>query len=245
MQALITGAAGGIGQALVKVFAEAGYRVIATDVMPQPNDLLCDQYLQVDLELFTQDDNYTNTVMGEIKSVIANKGLDVLINNAAVQILGNVKSLTLEKWRKSLDVNLLAPFLLIQNLLEDLEQTNGSIINISSIHACQTKRDFVAYSTTKAALSGMTRALAVELGAKVRINAIEPAAIDTPMLREGFAGKPELFQQLKDCHPQQRIGTAAEVARTALMIASKDVTFIHGACITLDGGISSRLFDPD
>ena len=164
---------------------------------------------------------------------------------AICTILNPVISLIVAKFSKSLDTNLLAPFLLVQGLLKDLERAEGSIINISSIHARQTKPNFVAYATTKAALSGMTRALAVELGPRARINSIEPAAIDTPMLQEGFANAPSFYQQLENCHPQQRIGTPAEVARTALMLAGKDVRFIHGACVTLDGGISARLFDPE
>ena len=91
----------------------------------------------------------------------------------------------------------------------------------------------------------MTRALAVDLGSRVRINAIEPAAIETEMLKDGFAGKPELYRQLKDCHPQHRIGQPEEVARLALAIVGGCMDFLHGACVGLDGGISARLFDPD
>ena len=243
--ALITGATGGIGRALVEAFTEAGYQVLGTDLTPKPVGFPCAQYLQIDLERLAQEEDYAGTVFTEIESVVADEGLDVLINNAAIQILGSVDALSREDWRRSLDINLLAPFLLLQGLLKDLERTNGCIINISSIHARQTKRNFVAYATTKAALSGMTRALAVELGPRARINSIEPAAIDTPMLHEGFADKPSYYQQLENCHPQQRIGTPGEVARTALMLATKDMSFIHGACITLDGGISARLFDPE
>lgn len=91
----------------------------------------------------------------------------------------------------------------------------------------------------------MTRALAVDLGARVRINAIEPAAIETGMLKAGFAGKPELYQALENCHPQLRIGQPEEVARLALALAAGGINFMHGACVGLDGAISARLYDPD
>lgn len=243
--ALITGAAGGIGRALVRTFADAGYQVIATDFMDQPADLGCDRYRAVDLARFVEDEGYSASVIDELRCCLAGPTLDVLINNAAVQILGGVDHLTREAWRRSLDVNLLAPFLLTQALLPELEQAKGCVINISSIHARLTKKNFVAYATTKAALSGMTRAMAVDLGPRVRVNAIEPAAIDTPMLREGFAGKPELYHALAACHPQQHIGSKNDVTNLALTLASPATPFLHGTCVTLDGGISARLFDPD
>lgn len=243
--ALITGAAGGIGQALVRTFAEAGYQVIATDQTERPTDLTCDVYRSVDLLRLVEEADYAMAVIADMRTSLVGQGLNVLINNAAVQILGGVEDLTRTDWRRSLDVNLLAPFLLTQALLQDLERVDGSVINISSIHARLTKRNFVAYATTKAALSGMTRAMAVDLGPKVRVNAIEPAAIETPMLRAGFVDKPERYRALEDCHPQRRIGTPEEVSRFALSLASADMQFLNGACVALDGGIGARLLDPD
>lgn len=242
---LITGANGGIGQALVQIFHDAGYSIIATDITPRPDSLPCAYYVQADLIRFAQDEIYACETLTSIHNFLDGKGLNALINNAAIQILGGVDNLSRQDWRRTLDVNLLAPFLLTQALLPELEDTNGCVVNIGSIHARLTKRNFVAYATSKAALSGMTRALAVDLGPRVRVNAIEPAAIETDMLNAGFAGKPDLYRQLESSHPQQRIGQPAEVARLALAIAGGGMNFLHGACIGLDGGISSKLHDPD
>lgn len=242
--ALITGSAGGIGLALVRTFLDAGYRVIATDICDQPQDLPCLHYLQADLERVADDETYACEILAGVRDALQGAGLSVLINNAAVQILGGADGLTRADWRKTLDVNLLAPFLLTQALLPELEMAKGSVVNIGSIHARLTKKDFVAYATSKAALAGMTRALAVDLGSRVRINAIEPAAIETAMLKAGFLGKQELFSQLEGCHPQQRIGEPEEVARLALAITEGGMAFLHGACIGLDGGIAGRLYDP-
>lgn len=243
--AIITGATGGIGKALVQTFSEAGYKVIATDQTERPTDLPCFAYQTVDLARLAKDERYATAAITDMRQNLAGQGLDVLINNAAIQILGSIEALTREDWRLSLDVNLIAPFLLTQGLLQELEHTNGCVINISSIHARLTKKNFVAYATTKAALSGMTRAMAVDLGHKVRVNAIEPAAIETSMLRAGFADKPECYGILEACHPQQRIGSTNEVARLALTLASPDTAFLHGSCVAFDGGIGGRLFDPD
>lgn len=243
--ALITGAAGGIGLALVRAFGDAGYDVIATDTATQPAGLACQRYLQADLANFVEDEACAAEFFAGVREHLEGRGLRALINNAATQILGGGQSLTRGQWRKTLDVNLLAPFFLTQGLLPELEAARGDVVNISSIHARLTKRNFVAYATSKAALSGMTRAMAVDLGARIRINAIEPAAIATDMLREGFANRPDLYRQLEDCHPRGSIGTPDEVARLALAIVSGGMGFLHGACISLDGGIGARLFDPD
>lgn len=242
--ALITGAAGGIGGALVQEFVSNGYAVIATDQQHRPADLACAHYLQADLARTVSDEEYGNGVLTQVKHIIGRSGLHSLINNAAIQILGGVDSLTRVDWHQTLEVNLLAPFFWAQALLPELEAAKGSIVNISSIHAQLTKKNFVAYATSKAALSAMTRAMAVDLGPRVRVNAIEPAAIATPMLRAGFEGKPALFAQLEGCHPQQCIGQPAEVAKLALSMVAGGMKFLHGACIGLDGGISGRLFDP-
>lgn len=242
--ALITGAAGGIGSALVTVFQEAGYRVIATDCVPQPEDLPSAAYVQADLALFTQDEAYADSTLSNIRRALDGASLKALINNAAIQILGGADSLTRQDWKQTLDVNLLAPFLLTQALLPELEAAGGSVVNIGSIHARLTKKNFVAYATSKAALAGMTRALAVDLGPRVRVNAIEPAAIETDMLRAGFAGQSELYRRLQLCHPQRRIGVPEEVARLTLAITEGGINFLHGACIAINGGIGACLSDP-
>ena len=242
---LITGAAGGIGRAMAQVFHEAGYRVIATDCLPQPVDLCCAAYLKIDLLRFAGEESYGLDVAREIRLALGEGRLDALINNAAVQIVGSADNLSREDWRQTLDVNVLAPFLLGQALLPDLEATGGCIVNIGSIHARLTKKNFVAYATSKAALAGMTRALAVDLGARVRVNAIEPAAIETKLLKAAFEGKPEKYARLAGFHPRGRIGRPDDVARLAFAVVEGGMEFLHGACIGLDGGIGGQLFDPD
>ena len=135
-------------------------------------------------------------------------------------------------------------FLLIQGLLPELQQVEGSVVNIASIHATNTKPEFVCYATSKTALIGLTRSLAIDLGNKVRINAICPAATATPMLMAGFKGKGGEFQQLSQMHPLERIAQPEEVARVGLFLASPQASFITGASLKVDGGIGVRLHDP-
>lgn len=242
--AVITGAAGGIGRALVAAFTAAGYRVLATDRCARPTDLPCADYVQADLAATVNDDAAAAEVFAQVRGRLDGGGLQALVNNAALQVLGGIDTLTRADWRATLDVNLLAPFFWTQALLPELEAARGCVVNISSIHARLTKNDFVAYATSKAALSGLTRALSVDLRGRVRVHAIEPAAIATDMLKAGFEGQPEAYARLQDCHPAGRIGTPEEVAATALWLATSAPEFLQGACIGLDGGIGNCLLDP-
>lgn len=242
--ALITGAAGGIGQALVETFSADGYHVIATDRVPQPAGLPCTHYLQADLAQTVNDEAYAHTVFAQIKTWLGQDGLHALINNAAVQILGGVDSLSRQDWQTTLNVNLVAPFVWVQALLPELEQHHGSVVNISSIHAKLTKKNFVAYATSKAALSGMTRAMAVDVGSRIRVNAIEPAAIETEMLKAGFKTNPEKLNQLQLLHPTKSIGQPREIAMLTIAICSS-IKFLSGSCISIDGGIGASLLDPE
>ena len=242
--ALITGACGGIGQALVKAFVTEGYKVIATSRSPQTKDLNVDHFLQIDLQKTVLDENYAEEIFATIRQILSGQGLAVLINNAAIQILGSADQLNRDMWHETLNVNLLAPFFWIQALLTELEQNNGSVINISSIHAHLTKKNFVAYATSKSALSGLTRALAVDLGSRIRVNAIEPAAIQTKMLEAGFIGQEQLLEKLHTAHPTGKIGLPEEVASCALWLADRTIPFLTGTVVRLDGGIGGRLYDP-
>jgi len=239
--AVITGAAGGIGTALCKAFKQAGYRTVAVDRQAGETD--CEVFVPVDLDRYCREQEYREEADGRLAQAIGDFSLAVLVNNAAVQILGGTAKLSAADWQTTLNVNLLAPFLLAQALLERLKAGRGSIVNIASIHASLTKPGFVCYATSKAALVGLTRSMAVDIGAKVRVNAICPAAVSTPMLREGFAARPELLDELAALHPVGRIGEPEEIAAAALFLASEKSGFLNGSILGVDGGIASRLYD--
>lgn len=240
--ALITGALGGIGQALCSEFQKAGYFVIGTD--KREGKCACDAFLNVDIrELYTSA-AVREKLVRDVRMITDNQGLKVLVNNAAAQILNKTDDVAIADWDATLETNLIAPFLLLQALLTDLERAKGSVVNIASIHAVATKPAFVCYATSKAALVGMTRALAVDLGPRVRVNAINPAATATPMLLAGFEGKAREFEELAKMHPLERIAQPWEVAKTAIFLASDEAAFITGAVLQIDGGIGGRLHDP-
>ena len=238
---LITGASGGIGRALCQGFKAAGWRVVATDHGPAKK--LGDVYVQQDL-VGLKSGEIRRAFAAKVRAATRQAPLAAILNNAAIQQLNPTSAVQVDEWETSLTVNLVAPFLLVQEFLPELEKSKGAVINIASIHAGLTKPGFVVYATTKAALAGMTRALAIDLGPRVRVNAICPAAISTPMLEAGFEGRSKARKQLDEFHPAGRIGAPEEVARLAVFMASGEVGFLHGSCVGLDGGISGRLHDP-
>src|SRR3546814_11631159 len=119
---------------------------------------------------------------------------------------------------------------LSQALLPELAANEGIILNIGSVHARATKKEFVSYATSKAALHGLTRALAIDLGPDIRVVCLAPAAVATPMLTAGFVGKEEAFAQLKQCHALERIATPDEIADTACFFLSGNAQIGRASC---------------
>jgi NAD(P)-dependent dehydrogenase (short-subunit alcohol dehydrogenase family) len=242
---IITGACGGIGREMCKSFFESGYKVIAIDSREAIPGLESDKFIRMDLTKILNDASAKQDLKNFIYEVLEGSMLKGLVNNAAIQIVRSFEDLTEDDWKLTLDTNLLVPFVLSQLLLEPLAAGSGSILNVSSIHANQTKRFFAAYATSKAALSSMTKLLAIELGNRIRVNAIEPGAIATDMLEKGFKNSPEKRTQLDAMQPMKRIGSPQEVAQLARFLVSEEAQFINGATVQIDGGIRSQLYDPN
>lgn len=238
--AVITGAAGGIGAALVAAFEAAGWSVVSTD----RGALARAGHVVADLAACEGPDAPATRALVDAIAAQTGGRLQALIHNAAHQVVAPAEALSAGDWAQTLGVNLMAPFWLSMAFAAELERNRGSVLAVSSIHERLTKPGFVAYATSKAALSGMVRALAVELGGRVRCNAVCPAAIATPMLLAGFDGRPEAFRALESFHPAGRIGQPQDVAAAALYLCSAAAAFVTGACLDLSGGIGARLHDP-
>lgn len=241
---IVTGAVGDIGRAICKKFTETGHYIIGLDVKNEPHQYI-NHFIECDLDKLVFDNKVQENFHSTVYEINNKQPLYTLINNAAVQILGNLEDIDTNSIHKSLNINVVAPLILSKLFYRYLEQTKGCIINIGSIHANLTKPGFINYATSKSALAGMTRSMAIELAELgIRVNCIEPAAIETKMLKDGFKKYPECMQRLNDVHPLKRIGKPEEVAELASYLASKEAGFITGASIRIDGGIGSRLYDP-
>lgn len=242
---LITGCNGGIGKALCRTFKASEYIVIGTDIHAQAlTD--CDLYLSFDLQELANDESVRTNFRNAVSDFATHRParLKAIINNAAVQITGTLETVSVAEFELSQQVNVLAPFVLAKLFNASLRQAGGSIINIGSIHSRLTKPGFSAYSTSKTALGGLTRALALEFSGEVTVNTISPAATKTEMLLDGFKDNPEKFHELAAHHPVGRIAEPEEIAQLALFLCSENARFITGADLAIDGGIGGRLHDP-
>ena len=245
---LVTGAAGGIGNVLVEFLSNNGFKVIGSDYPnAQPYSAYehhCQGWIPADLERLSQDQGELDAFSAAVLEATPNGDLFGIVHNAAVQVVRSFDQLTPADWQKSLAVNVLAPAMISRKLLPVLQSNSGSIVHIGSIHSTLTKKGFAAYATSKAALSGLTRSMAVELGDSVRVNAIAPAAISTPMLEAGFGDNPNLQAQLEAFHPTGSIGRPDDVARAVLFLLDPSNAFLNGCILPLGGGIHNRLHDP-
>lgn len=239
---LITGALGGIGQALCKIFKENDWWVIGMDKRIDGDAPNCDTALSKDINLFCVDEEYRKSQLRLLKEH-SGDALHALVNNAAVQLLDKTDDIKITDWQETMNVNLTGPMLLSQAMLPLLEKNKGAIVNIASIHQQLTKPRFVSYATSKSALVGLTKAMAVDVAGRISINCISPAAIETDMLRAGFNNDENALLELKKLHPAQRIGYPEEVAKLAVFLTTDEAKFINGANLQLDGGISSVLHD--
>ncbi|WP_417360020.1 MULTISPECIES: SDR family NAD(P)-dependent oxidoreductase [Gammaproteobacteria] len=238
---IVTGSNGGIGTAICSYLKEVGYRVVGIDMGRDINNL--DAYIPFDLSnlaLSKQDE----VLALSLQEALGNSELLGLVNNAAFQACGNLGDIDVESFTKSLNVNVVAPFVLSKICFDMLKKSKGSIVNIGSIHSRLTKPSFVAYATSKAALLGLTQSLAVDCGHSIRVNAVQPAAIATKMLLDGFKNNPSAFDKLQEFHPTNTIGKPYDVAKAVAFLLSQENEFLNGCILDINGGIGSRLHDP-
>jgi NAD(P)-dependent dehydrogenase (short-subunit alcohol dehydrogenase family) len=234
---LLTGASRGIGHATVKRFSAAGWRVITCSRHPFPENCPWEagpeDHIQVD---FADLDN-TMEAVGEIQRRLADGQLHALVNNAAIspkaEAGGRLSSIdtTIDVWRHVFRVNFFAPIMLARGLVNELKAAKGAVVNVTSIAGSRV-HPFAgtAYATSKAALAALTREMAADFGPLgVRVNAIAPGEIDTPILSPGTE---KIVEQI----PLHRLGTPDEVAKIIYVLCTETSSYLNGAEIHINGG---------
>ncbi len=243
----VTGCSGGIGEAIVSQLCELGL-VVGIDIVPpcEETSSKLHKFMQMDFSQLSSDESYRLQIQEQIKNT--QNQLDccctALVNVAAVQILNSIQDSTCSEWQKTFQVNCFAPVLMSGFLYSDLKKSKGIVINIGSIHSEQTKKDFGIYAASKAALSSVTRSMALDWAGSVRAVCIAPAAIETKMLLAGFESDKTAYDKLADSHPSRKIGSPLDVAKLVTYLVNDTDGFINGVTLNIDGGISGKLVDP-
>ena len=243
---LITGAGGGIGRACVHHFAAKGWQGIGVDRFDFGDDFPKNgRFIKADISqpdsvelIFQQAKEYSPT-------------LDVLVNNAAVQVAKPLVETTVEEWDAVMASNLRSVFLFVK-LAHPLMKAagGGAVVNVSSVHAIQTSANIAAYAASKGGLLALTRAMAIEFAAdNIRVNAILPGAVDTPMLRAGLGrghvGSGDMQERLDNLARKTvngKVGLPEEIAHAIYFLADNEQSsFMTGQALVVDGGATARL----
>jgi len=243
---LITGAAGGIGRATVKLFTENGWHVIGVDraefgVGFPANGL----FIQADISIPDQ----VNAIYERASAFT--DSLDAVVNNASIQVNKPMLEISVEEWDLVMASNLRSAFLGVKLAYPLLKaRGGGAIVNMSSVHAVATSVNITAYAASKGGLLALTRAMAIEFAHdNIRANAILPGAVDTPMLRDGLGrghlGGENITERLDNLARKTvngRIGTPAEIAHAIYFLADNtQSSFMTGQALVVDGGATARL----
>lgn len=243
---LITGSAGGIGRACVALFAEMGWKVIGIDMKDFGQGFPQDGvFIQADI---SRADEFP-AIFDQVKS--AAEVLHAVVNNAAVQVSKPLLETSVEEWDQVIATNLRPVFLSTRYFQPLLARAgDAAIVNISSVHAIQTSANIAAYAASKGGILALTRAIAIEFAQyNIRVNAVLPGAVDTPMLRSGLSrghlsgpSEEERLDNLARKTVNGRIGKPGEIANAVYFLADgQRSSFMTGQALVVDGGATARL----
>jgi 3-oxoacyl-[acyl-carrier protein] reductase len=243
--ALVTGGNRGIGKAIVLEFARRGINVAFCYLIhAQEAAIVEDEVKKSKVNSFAMQADVSNPfeVEAMIEKIIQRFGrLDILVNNAGIMAKGNVEDISVERWMRTIAVNLTGPFLTCKNAIPHMKKLGwGRIVNIASIAGLTAgnpgQTAGADYPASKAGLIGFTRRLAFELGPYgITANAVCPGAVDTPMHGDRFKNE-ETRKAVENIHPVRRIGKPQDVANVVMFLASPEAGFVTGASYTVTGG---------
>ncbi len=243
--AVITGVSTGIGRASALLFAQEGAKVVGADINQRDGQTLMDEIRKAGgTAVFVRADVTNASDANRIAETALSFGrIDVLFNNAGIEIVKRFVDLTDEEWDKAMNVNLRSVYLCCKRIIPEMLKAGvGSIINTASTAALVGSFS-PAYSAAKGGIVALTRVLAVELAKdRIRVNCICPGAIETPMLQRTLEKQGDPQQVRKErlkAYPAGRFGRPEEVAQLALFLASDESSFMTGTIVPVDGGFTA------
>ena len=245
--AIVSGGSDGIGRAIAQKLASEGAQVVicarnADKITATVNAITSEGGSCEGQSLDVSD---AQSYADMISNVAKDKGLDILVNNAAHVGMGMIADTDLEDFQQNFRVNVDAPYMGTRAAMTAMANKGGSIINISSVNGDRAMQGMSAYGASKAALTHFTRNAAME-GARqgIRVNAVTPGPIMTPATKAWFEHDPDAGAAIAGANPMGRIGTPEEVANVVLFLASDASSYVTGANIPVDGGKANELYVP-
>jgi NAD(P)-dependent dehydrogenase (short-subunit alcohol dehydrogenase family) len=246
--AIVTGAAKGIGWGIAKVFSQKGAKVAVVDWDEENGrktaDELCAQGGEA---IFVRCDvSNEEQVKAMIDTVVQTFGrLDILVNNAGVGVYKSVLDASSEDWDHCLSVNLKGVFLCCKYAIPHMQKLGkGAIVNISSVHSYATVNGVAPYAASKGGITALTRNLAIDYGPTIRVNAIAPGWVLTPLIQSIFDSYDDPAEQRRQVEQRQvmkRIGVPEDIGYAAAFLASDEASFITGTQLFVDGGLTAQL----
>ena len=241
--ALVTGASDGIGYEVSRAFAKEGARVVMLARGQEKLETACGRLKEKGHEVLAIPTDVGVTAQMEAAFELARKtygGIDILVNNAAVAIPGDITDGSDEDWNHLLNINLLGVFRGIKLAIPMMsERGGGSIINMTSVQGERSWDHWTTYAAAKGAIKAASRQLAGQYGKEgIRINCVSPGAIDTPMNQRRAENEgPELYEMYQRMHALGRMGKADEVNGACVFLASDESSFVTGVDLVVDGGL--------
>ncbi len=237
--AIVTGGSQGIGKGIIKILQKEGVNVVDFDIKNPDYEV---DYFKVNVVKKEE-------VMKGIKYVVSKYGrIDSVINNAGIESYGTVDETSEDVWDNIMNVNVKGAFLMAKYSIPYMKkQGKGVIINVASIQSLAVQKRVAAYATSKHALLGLTRSIAVDYAPQIRCVAICPGSIRTPLLEwaaEEEVGKEHVEDKIREwgqVYPMKRVGNPEDVGYLTAFLISDLSSFINGSCITIDGGLISLI----
>ncbi|SDY02288.1 SDR family NAD(P)-dependent oxidoreductase [Paenibacillus sp. CF384] len=247
---IVTGGGSGIGRAVCLRFAKEGAAVVVVNRTASKGEVVAEEITEAGLlaTAMQADVSSESDVKRVVEDTLAKYGrIDVMVNNAAVCPQIRITEMSLQGWNEVITNNLTSVFLFCREVLPAMVSSGGgAIVNVSSVHALATLDGYSAYAASKGGIVSLSRAIALDFAKQnIRVNTVLPGAVHTPMLESSIKNldtpREETMKQWNEAQPMGRVGTADEIASVVMFAASADNSFMTGAVLVADGGMTIDL----